>query len=210
MKTTLGMMGVVAVLGIWLAGGQPAAAQALEGGGVSPPGNFGQAGVAGDAKSTGARPYLGARVDDTVDRGRGVRVLSVTPGGPADRAGLKPDDLITTASGARIRQLADLTAVLDSLGPGDRLPLEAMRGGRPVKGEIVLGQASAATAPSPPSFVPGGPGSGIPSEGPVLTPVPSSGDSARIDQLQRRIEQLERRVEALERQIDSQKPPASR
>ena len=215
MKTTIGMLGSVALLGIWLGTFQPAAAQALPGGGVSPPGNFGldaaPPAAAGAAKPAGSRGYLGAVVDDTTDRGRGVRVLSVRPGGPADRAGLRPDDLITTAAGTRVRQLVDLTGVLDSLGPGDRLSLEAIRNGRPVKGEVVLGQPSANAGPPatgaipPPALVPpGGTAPAIPAEGPALV----SGDSARIEQLQRRIEQLEHRVEALERQIGSQRPPA--
>ena len=49
------------------------------------------------AVATGQRAYLGAVADDNA--GRGVRVLSVRSGGPADHAGLRPQDLIVSAAG---------------------------------------------------------------------------------------------------------------
>ena len=49
--------------------------------------------------------YLGVLADDKDDRGRGVRVLKVVPGGPADQAGLKPQDLITRLGGVPVRQM---------------------------------------------------------------------------------------------------------
>ena len=65
------------------------------------------------------RVYLGAVADN--DAGRGVRVLSVRSGGPADRAGLQAQDLIVGAAGRKIHLLAELSAILNGLNPGDRL-----------------------------------------------------------------------------------------
>ena len=83
------------------------------------------------------RPYLGAFADD--DAGRGVRVLSVRSGGPADRAGLQPQDLIVGAQGRKIQRLSQLTEILDGLKPGDHLSLELLRGIRPLPTVVVLG-----------------------------------------------------------------------
>jgi hypothetical protein len=63
------------------------------------------------------RAYVGAVVDDVNDRGRGVRVLVVRPGGPAERAGVRPRDLIVGAGGTRVRQLSELTAVVERASP---------------------------------------------------------------------------------------------
>ena len=89
------------------------------------------------------RVYLGAFADN--EGGRGVRVLSVRPGGPADRAGVQPQDLIVAAAGRRIGLLSELSAILNSLNPGDRLALELLRGNRPLKAEVVLGTPPGAT-----------------------------------------------------------------
>jgi hypothetical protein len=163
----------------------------------------------------GEGPYLGAVADDRHDRGRGVRVVEVRPGGPADRGGLRTQDLVVGAANNRVRQMSDLTAVLDLCAPGDKLLLEVVRDGQTRKVEITLGQRVARPGAVVPEAVPAppaepGPAPGpSPSEGPLLRPLPSgpspsgplSSDATRIEQLQRRVEQLERRVEELERTL---------
>src|SRR5271157_4223001 len=61
------------------------------------------------------RVYLGARADS--DSSRGVILLSVGSGGPADRAGLQAQDVIVGAAGRKIHLLSELSAVLNSLNP---------------------------------------------------------------------------------------------
>ncbi|MGA2258994.1 MAG: PDZ domain-containing protein, partial [Thermoguttaceae bacterium] len=82
------------------------------------------------------RVYLGARADNDIS---GVRVLSVSSGGPADRAGLQAHDLIVGAAGHKIHMLAELSTVLNGLKPGDRLSLQLVRGNQPLQAEVVLG-----------------------------------------------------------------------
>jgi hypothetical protein len=170
--------------------------------------------------ATAQRVYLGAVADD--DAGRGVRVLSVRSGGPADRAGLQPQDLIVGAAGRRIHLLSELSAILNGLNPGDRLSLEAVRGNRPLRIEVVMGAARGMLQPGtpPPTGLGAGPTESIPpppgdtlpppaaSEGPSLaapgnpfTPYPANNPQAQIEQLRRRVDQLERRVEDLERAL---------
>ncbi len=111
------------------------------------------------AAATPQRVYLGAMADNNA--GRGVILLSVRGGGPADHAGLKAQDLIVGAAGRKIRVLSELTAALNQLNPGDRLALEILRGNTPLKIEVLLGGSPAAAqpgpaiAPPPPGFVPG-------------------------------------------------------
>jgi hypothetical protein len=170
-------------------------------------------GPAAKAKSADP-PYLGAVADDSKDRGRGVRVLEVRPGGPAGQAGLRPQDLIIGAASAQVRQMSDLTAVLDLLAPGDRLELDIVRGVQPQKVVVTLGRRTAPKAevlPPPPKEPTPLSATEPPlleaPAGPVLTPPPSGpppapdSASARFEQLQRRIEQLEQRVQELERAL---------
>jgi hypothetical protein len=173
--------------------------------------------------ATTPRVYLGARADD--DAGRGVRVLSISNGGPADRAGLQAEDLIVGAAGRRIGLLSELTTILSHLNPGDRLTVEFVRGTRPLRTEIVLGPPPGAAQPGQPGMPPpSGLGAGrtetIPpppgtiasppmtGEGPSLVvpntpgqPFPPKSAQAQIDALNHRIDQLERRIEELERAL---------
>ncbi len=170
------------------------------------------------------RPYLGAFADD--DASRGVRVLSVRSGGPADRAGLQPQDLIVGAAGRKIRQLSQLTEILNSLKPGDHLSLELLRGNRPLPTVVVLGTVPGAGQSAPPAAMPvppaGATGAGRtepippppgdlsplpgPTEGPALvTPAnpfaPVNPPVGPPGGAQTQIEELRHRVDQLEKEV---------
>jgi len=172
------------------------------------------------------RVYLGAVADDNA--GRGVRVLSVRGGGPADRAGLQAQDLIVAAAGRRIRLLGELSAILNGLNPGDRLSLELVRGNQPLRAEVILdaplGTAQSSQPGTPPptglgagqtESIPPPPGEVAsppilapppPSEGPAFSvpnrqPFPPNSSQAQIEELRHRVDRLERRVEELERAL---------
>jgi S1-C subfamily serine protease len=57
----------------------------------------------------------------------GVRVLSVEPGGPADRAGLLTGDVVVRFGDSRVADVDDLVRVLADAEPGRRVPLLALR-----------------------------------------------------------------------------------
>ena len=61
------------------------------------------------------RAYLGVEIGDT--NGQGVLVQSVTPGGPATKAGLVSGDLITAVNGTRTPTLDDFTSFVSELKP---------------------------------------------------------------------------------------------
>jgi serine protease Do len=59
---------------------------------------------------------------------RGTIVISVTPGSPADKAGLQPEDAILTADGRPVQDNGDLSRHIASLPPGSTVKLDFVRG----------------------------------------------------------------------------------
>ncbi len=57
----------------------------------------------------------------------GALVVSVTPGGAADEAGLKPLDVIEEIAGQPVKDAADFAAVVARMRPGYRAPLRIKR-----------------------------------------------------------------------------------
>ena len=151
-----------------------------------------------------AAPYLGIRADDQKDRGRGVRVLDVYRGSPADTAGLRRQDLITAIAGVRVRQMTDMSDILDNFAPGQAVDFNLLREGKPERARVTLGerQAAAGQPTAPPEVIPLPPGETA--AGPPSPPQPGispATDASRIERLERRVDQLERRVAELERQL---------
>ena len=67
-----------------------------------------------------------------------VFVVGVYSGAPADRAGLKPGDLIVSVAGERVSSLAEFFRKVWSLGPaGTAVPLVLQREGERVEARIV-------------------------------------------------------------------------
>jgi len=63
-----------------------------------------------------------------LDRPRGAAVSSVDSGGPADKAGLKPEDIILSVNGRKIEQSSELPALIAGIKPGTDADLEVWRG----------------------------------------------------------------------------------
>jgi serine protease Do len=55
---------------------------------------------------------------------------SVVRGSPADKAGLKPEDIITSVGGTNINDRHSLTSLLDQHQPGNTVKLSLIRGGK--------------------------------------------------------------------------------
>jgi serine protease Do len=70
---------------------------------------------------------------------RGTIVIQVTPGSPADKAGLQPEDAILTADGRAIRDNGDLSRYIASLTPGATVKLDFVRGKDKKATSVTLG-----------------------------------------------------------------------
>lgn len=82
------------------------------------------------------RAVLGVGLGEASKAGDGVPVVSVTPGGPAASAGVKPGDVITAINGKPVKRegMPAQRALLDEvakLSPGDDVSLAITREGKP-------------------------------------------------------------------------------
>jgi S1-C subfamily serine protease len=97
----------------------------------------------GHVTSTG-RAAIGAQVASvSVPDGSasGAGIVAVTTGGPADRAGLRPGDVIVAADGEPITTPEELIVAIRKHAPGDRIVLTYLRGGHRHTTTVVLGSA---------------------------------------------------------------------
>ena len=92
-----------------------------------------------------------ARIGATMDlqyQGMGVRIAQgvqggqppLVKGGPAERAGLRPGDIITTFDGKPVASPTDLLAMIRSRAPGDKVKITYQRGGKESTVEVTLGE----------------------------------------------------------------------
>ena len=77
----------------------------------------------------GPRP-LPPKVAGQVGRDVGVEVVEVVTGSPADRAGLRPEDLILDVGGEPVASARDLQRLMASDAIGRTVPVRVVRGGR--------------------------------------------------------------------------------
>jgi serine protease Do len=74
------------------------------------------------------------RVPDTA----GALVQDVTRGAPADRAGIKPGDVIRKYDGRPVNESDELLAMVANTDPGTTVPIEILRNGEPLTLKITL------------------------------------------------------------------------
>ncbi|HUL71215.1 MAG TPA: M20/M25/M40 family metallo-hydrolase [Gemmatimonadales bacterium] len=89
---------------------------------------------------TGAA-YLGT-VPDMAENPGGVRLSGVRAGSPAEAAGLKPGDIITSIGGMAIPDLESMSEALRQHQPGDTVDIIALRDGAEVRLRAILGKRS--------------------------------------------------------------------
>ncbi len=78
----------------------------------------------------GAQPVrLPGNVSQQVNQETGLLLVSVEPGGPADKAGLYLGDVITAIAGQPVRHLDDLLGALSGDRIGTSVPVRVVRGG---------------------------------------------------------------------------------
>ncbi len=87
-----------------------------------------------------ARPWLGMRLIET-NAAPGLVVLNVTPGSPAEAAGLVPGDIVRAADGQAVDRLADLESIREARGPHTDMQLTLSRPGGAAEVGVTLGMS---------------------------------------------------------------------
>ncbi|MGW0660322.1 S1C family serine protease [Streptodolium elevatio] len=93
---------------------------------------YAQVGVIPDPEYTG----VGARIRPNTVQGQ----APVTPGGPADKAGLKAGDVITKLDDRPVTSYEELFSEIWSHKPGEKVKLTYQRDGKEATTEVTLGQ----------------------------------------------------------------------
>jgi putative serine protease PepD len=89
-----------------------------------------------DGKAT--YPVIGADVEDTTDEA-GIRLTTITRGGPADDAGLRRGDVVTKIDGAEVGRVEELIVNVRTHRPGQTVTLAYDRGGSARQARVKLG-----------------------------------------------------------------------
>lgn len=83
------------------------------------------------------RAVLGVNIDNAAPGTDGVRVVSVSPGGPAAEAGVVADDLIVAVNGRKVAAGRELIGRMREVKAGDKVALDLRRGGKAVAATVV-------------------------------------------------------------------------
>jgi serine protease Do len=96
------------------------------------------------------RGWLGVRIQSLTDdlaegldlgtHAQGALIAEVTPTGPAEKAGLKPRDVIVEFDGKPIREMKDLPRVVADTPIGKKVTVKVMREGSPVEVQAEVGR----------------------------------------------------------------------
>jgi putative serine protease PepD len=82
------------------------------------------------------RPFLGVT---SAPHPAGAEIQGVTPGSPAQAAGLQAGDVITGVDGATVRDPDDVSSAVSGLEPGDEVEIEVSRDGERRTFDVELG-----------------------------------------------------------------------
>lgn len=76
----------------------------------------------------------------------GALISQVVPGGPAEKAGLQPGDVIRSVNGTQVRESSDLPPLIGNMAPGSKARLGVFRDGKTVELEAAVNELDASMA----------------------------------------------------------------
>jgi serine protease Do len=82
-------------------------------------------------------PYIGVELDEDSTE---CRIVNVDKDSPAEKAGLKADDVVIRFGKERVEDLEDLLTLIKERKPGDEVPIRVRRGKRILDLKIVIGK----------------------------------------------------------------------
>jgi serine protease Do len=94
------------------------------------------------------RGYLGATIQDVTPEiadslgmsgKKGALVADLVPGGPAQKSGVLPGDVVVDLNGHSVGSATELTRLVAGQRPGDTLHLSVLRGGKPKTIDVTSG-----------------------------------------------------------------------
>ncbi|HEV2856672.1 MAG TPA: PDZ domain-containing protein [Thermoanaerobaculia bacterium] len=149
----------------------------------------------------------------------GAMVSKVEPGSPADKAGIKVGDILTSVDGQDVKSSWDVMAKVRRLDDGQQVPVEVWRGGKAQNLTVTIVQKERPELDMAPFFFKSGEG-GKPmvfnleemrdlprafrAEGPDGARVRRLASPREIE-LERKLKELEKRIDELEKQLERKK-----
>jgi serine protease Do len=85
----------------------------------------------------GTGPYLGVRGADDAEV---AKIATVLAGTPAEKAGLKPGDVVLQYSGQEVKDFASLQLRVNDSMPGDKVTVVVLRGETKLELVVTIGQ----------------------------------------------------------------------
>ena len=73
-------------------------------------------------------------------RERGAIIAGVVRGGPADRAGMRPGDILLAVKGRKVGNTSDMMNLIAELPPGEKVPMTVMRKNRETTLAVTVGR----------------------------------------------------------------------
>ena len=81
-----------------------------------------------------------------LEAANGALISQVTPGGPADKAGLQPGDIVQSVNGENVKASSDLPVLVGMMPPGTQLTLGIWRNGKREEVQVTLGSGNTGSA----------------------------------------------------------------
>jgi hypothetical protein len=150
----------------------------------------------------------------------GAMVSKVEAGSPADKAGIKVGDILTSVDGKDIKSTWDVMAKIRRLDEGQQVPVEIWRNGKAQNLTVTIVEKERPELDMGPLFFKDGDGDrillhmnrdellkGLPDriEGPNGGPMVRRLTSPREIELEKKLKELEKRIDELEKQLEKKR-----